>query len=55
MTSDWKVNLISEPFELKQNEYDCNSTFIIFLSKAGFDYERDDFGDLILDYEEWVL
>ena len=53
MTSDWKVNLISEPFELKQNEYDCNSTFIIFLSKAGVDYDRDDFGDLILDYEEW--
>ena len=53
MTSDWEVNLISEPFELKQNEYDCNSTFIIFLSKAGVDYDRDDFGDLILDYEEW--
>ena len=53
MTSEWKVNLISEPFELKQNEYDCNSTFIIFLSKAGVDYDRDDFGDLILDYEEW--
>ena len=53
MTSDWEVNLISEPFELKQNEYDCNSTFIIFLSKAGVDYDRDDFGDLILDYEKW--
>jgi len=53
MTNDWEVNLISEPFELKQNEYDCNSTFIIFLSKAGVDYDRDDFGDLILDYEEW--
>ena len=53
MSKDWEINLISEPFELKQNEYDCNSTFIIFLSKAGVDYDRDDFGDLILDYEEW--
>ena len=53
MSIEWKANLITEPFELKQNEYDCNSTFIIFLSKAGVDYDRDDFGDLILDYEEW--
>ena len=53
MTKTWKANLIEEPFELKQNEYDCNSTFIIFLCKSGVDFDRDDFGDLILDYEEW--
>ena len=35
MTKTWKANLINDPFELKQNKYDCNSTFIIFLSKAG--------------------
>ncbi len=53
MSKDWKVKLISETFELKQEEYDCNSTFIIFLCKAGVYYDRDDLGDLILDYEEW--
>ena len=53
MSKDWEVNLISGTFALKQTEYDCNSTFIIFLSKAGVDYDRDDFGDLVLDYEEW--
>ena len=42
-----------EPFKLKQNEYDLNSTFKIFLSNGGVDYDRDDFGDLILDYEKW--
>ena len=53
MLEEWKLKLISKPFELKQNEYDCNSTFIVFLCKAGVDFDRDDFGDLILDYEEW--
>ena len=53
MLEEWKLKLISKPFELKQNAYDCNSTFIIFLCKAGVDFDRDDFGDLILDYEEW--
>ena len=41
--------------ELKQNEYDCNSTFIVFLCKAGVDFDRDYFGDLILYYEAWVI
>ena len=53
MFDELKLKLISKPFELKQNVYDCNSTFIIFLCKAGVDFDRDDFGDLILEYEEW--
>ena len=53
MSKEWKLKLISEQFELKQDKYDCNSTFIIFLCKSGVDFDRDDFGDLILDYEEW--
>ena len=53
MSQEWKLKLISEQFELKQDKYDCNSTFIIFLCKSGVDFDRDDFGDLILDYEEW--
>ena len=53
MNEDWEVKLISDSFELKQNEYDCNSTFIIFLAKQDSEYDRDDFGELILDYEEW--
>ena len=53
MSTDWNVKLISKKFKLKQLEYDCNSTFIIFLSREGVDYDRDDFGELILDYEEW--
>ena len=53
MSNEWKLKLISKPFELKQNKYDCNSTFIIFLCKAEVDFDRDDFGDLILDYEAW--
>ena len=55
MLEEWKLKLISKPFELKQNEYDCDSTFIIFLCKAGVDFDRDDFGDLILDYEAWGI
>ena len=53
MSKEWKLKLISEQFELKQDKYDCNSTFIVFLCKSGVDFDRDDFGDLILDYEEW--
>tara|TARA_Y100000589_G_C27081807_1_gene599962 strand:+ start:509 stop:967 length:459 start_codon:yes stop_codon:yes gene_type:complete len=53
MAKDWEAKLISDSFNLKQNEYDCNSTFILFLAREGSDYDRDDFGDLILDYEEW--
>ena len=53
MSQEWKLKLISEQFELKQDKYDCNSTFIIFLCKSGVDFDRDDFGDLILDYEDW--
>ena len=34
MLEEWKLKLISKPFELKQNKYDCNSTFIIFLDVA---------------------
>ena len=55
MLGKWKLKLISKPFELKQNAYECNSTFIIFLCKAGVDFDRDDFGDLILYYEAWVI
>ena len=55
MSEEWKLKLISKTFELKQNAYNCNSTFIIFLCKAGVDFDRDDFGDLILDYEEWGI
>ena len=53
MSQEWKLKLISDQFELKQDKYDCNSTFVIFLCKSGVDFDRDDFGDLILDYEEW--
>ena len=53
MSKEWKINFILESFKLKQNEYDFNSTFKIFLSKGGVDYDRDDYGDLILDYEKW--
>ena len=52
MTEDWEVKLISDSFDLKQSEYDCNSTFVIFLAEEDSDYDRDDLGELILDYEE---
>ena len=44
MTEEWEVKLISDSFELKQNEYDCNSTFVVFFAKEDSDYERDDLG-----------
>ena len=53
MAEDWEVKLISDSFELKQNEYDCNSTFVVLLAKEDSEYDRDDLGELILDYEEW--
>ncbi len=53
MKEVWQVKLISDSFELKQNKYDCNSTFVVFLAKQDSDYDRDEFGELILDYEEW--
>ena len=53
MLEEWKLKLTSTPFEFKQNEYECNSTFIIFLCEAGVDFDRDDFGDLILEFGEW--
>ena len=53
MSNSWNVKLISESFTIKQNEYDCNSTFVIILGKSKANYDRDDLGELILDYEEW--
>jgi len=55
MTKDWQAKLISSSFELKQNQYDCDSTFIIFFAEKDLEFDREDFGDLVLDYEEWGI
>ena len=48
-----EVKLIGDSFELKQNQYDCNSTFVCILAKAGSEFDREELGENILDYDEW--